>query len=199
MRSRQAASAVVAAYWPLLRRWTRHYRAPRASAEDLLQIAACGLLKSLARFDPRRSKFDTYAYHCVLGEVRHYLRDHAGMIQVPRSMWERGEGPTVGSLDALLDGGSPSAQIGWNEPGMARADDRIQLWEMLRDLHPRQGAALLLWVGFQIRQQTVADILGIPQHSVSRFCTRALRTLRTRARTAHTGDSTSASLGGGQS
>lgn len=184
-RSRQTADAVVVAYWPLLRRWTHRFHSARVPREDILQIAACGLLKSLARFDSHRASFETYARHCVLGEVRHFLRDHAGIIRVPRSMRERGEGPLMQSLDKMLDNtesGCPPLQIGRDDPGVGQAEDRAQLWELLRDLNPRQGAALLLWVGFQLPQQAVADVLGVPQNSVSRLCSRALRTLRARAR-----------------
>ena len=183
-RSRQTADAIVAAYWPLLRRWTQCYHASRVPRDDILQIAACGLLKSLARFDPRRAGFDTYARHCVVGEVRHFLRDHSGVMHVSRSIRERGEGPVMQSLDAMLEVaefGRPPLQIGRDDPGVAQAEDRAHLWEMLRDLNPRQGAALLLWVGFQVPQQTVAAILGVPQNTVSRLCSRALRTLRARA------------------
>jgi RNA polymerase sigma factor (sigma-70 family) len=183
-RTRQAADAVVVAYWPLLRQWTGCYRTDGCSAEDILQTAACGLVKALARFDPERAGFDTYARHCVVGEVRHYLRDHAGVLRVPRSMWQRGEGPMVRSLNALLDdreSGRPPHQIGSDDPGVAQADDRAQLWDLLRDLNPRQGAALLLWVGFQLPQETVAVVLGVPKTSVGRLCQRALRTLRVRA------------------
>lgn len=185
-RGRQAADAVVMAYWPLLRRWTHRYHSVRVPRDDILQIAACGLLKSLARFDPRRASFDTYARHCVQGEVRHFLRDHSAVLRVPRSMRERGEGPLMQSLDAMLDdveSGRPPLQIGRDDPRVGQAEARAQLWELLRDLSPRQGAALLLWVGFQLPQQTVADVLGVPQNAVSRLCSRALRTLRARAGT----------------
>ncbi len=183
-RTRQAADAVVVAYMPLLRQWTGPYRTDGCSYEDILQTAACGLVKALGRFDPDRAGFDTYARLCVLGEVRHYLRDHNSVIRVPRSMWQRGEGPVVRSLNALLEDAEsprPPYQIGFDDPGVARADDRAQLWDLLRDLNPRQGAAVLLWVGFQLPQETVARILGVPQASVSRLCGRALRTLQSRA------------------
>ncbi len=104
-------------------------------------------------------------------------------------MWEQGERPVVQSLDAALggvEGGHPARQTGRDDPELGRANDRIQLWELLRDLPPRQDAALLLCVGFQLPQREVAETLGVPQTSISRLCVRALRTLRVRASCART-------------
>jgi len=64
---------------------------------------------------------------------------------------------------------------------MPQLPARTQLWDLLRDLCPRQGAALLLWAGFQLPRQTVAAVLGVPQSSVGWLCEQALQTLRARA------------------
>lgn len=58
---------------------------------------------------------------------------------------------------------------------MTQADDRAGLWNLLRDLHPIKGVALLLGIGFQLPHQTVATVLGVPQDAVSRLCDRGLR------------------------
>jgi len=51
--------------------------------EDLLQVAYEGLLKALKRFDPKRGvMFSTYATHCIIGEIRHELRNR-GPFKVP--------------------------------------------------------------------------------------------------------------------
>jgi len=51
--------------------------------EDLLQVAYEGLLKALKRFDPERGvMFSTYATHCIIGEIRHELRNR-GTFKVP--------------------------------------------------------------------------------------------------------------------
>ena len=51
--------------------------------EDLKQAAYEGLLKALKRFDPSKGVlFSTYAVHCMIGEIRHDLRDR-GPFKVP--------------------------------------------------------------------------------------------------------------------
>jgi DNA-directed RNA polymerase specialized sigma24 family protein len=73
---------------------------------------------------------------------------------------------------------TPAAQDAFASP---QADDLGQLWDLLRDLSPHQGAILLLSVGFQLPQETVAALLGVPKNSVDQLCEGALWTLRTRA------------------
>ena len=51
--------------------------------EDLRQAGYEGLLKALRRYDPCRGiQFSTYAVHCIIGEIRHELRDR-GPFKVP--------------------------------------------------------------------------------------------------------------------
>ncbi|MGM0652784.1 MAG: sigma-70 family RNA polymerase sigma factor [Bacillota bacterium] len=51
--------------------------------EDLLQVGYEGLLKALLRFDPDKGvMFSTYAVHCIIGEIRHELRDR-GPFKIP--------------------------------------------------------------------------------------------------------------------
>jgi DNA-directed RNA polymerase specialized sigma24 family protein len=64
---------------------------------------------------------------------------------------------------------------------MKRPDGGARLWNLLRDLHPRAGAVLLLRVGFQLPQRTVAAVMGVPQDSVGQLCEQALRALWARA------------------
>ncbi len=46
--------------------------------EDLLQVGAMGLLKAIRNFDLSRGlQFSTYAYPCIIGEVRRYLQKQA--------------------------------------------------------------------------------------------------------------------------
>ncbi|HHU79089.1 MAG TPA: sigma-70 family RNA polymerase sigma factor [Clostridiales bacterium] len=45
---------------------------------DWYQVGVEGLLKAVNRFDPDvGAKFSTYASHCIMGELRHYIRKEA--------------------------------------------------------------------------------------------------------------------------
>ncbi|HSW36056.1 MAG TPA: sigma-70 family RNA polymerase sigma factor [Candidatus Limnocylindrales bacterium] len=51
--------------------------------EDLKQAGYEGLLKALHRYEPQRGiMFSTYAAHCIIGEIRHDLRNR-GPFKVP--------------------------------------------------------------------------------------------------------------------
>jgi len=76
---------ICAAYAPLVERIARMYRSSGEPLEDLVQVGYVGLLRAVNRFDPDRGvKFQTYASHLVAGEIRHYLRDQAGVVRRPR-------------------------------------------------------------------------------------------------------------------
>lgn len=81
-RTRQNQEAVVKAAEPLVSYFASLY-SPGRIDEDLYQAGYEGLLKALHRYDPsRRTMFSTYASHCIIGEIRHELRDR-GPFRVP--------------------------------------------------------------------------------------------------------------------
>ena len=56
--------------------------------EDLRQAGYLGLLKGLERFKPDKGVlFSTYASHCIIGEIKHELRDR-GIFKIPE--WMKG-------------------------------------------------------------------------------------------------------------
>jgi RNA polymerase sigma-B factor len=77
---------------PLVRQIARRYSQYNPdSHEDLVQVGAIGLLKTIKYYDPNRSRsasFKTLATCYIRGEIRHYLRDHASLVQVPRKLTE---------------------------------------------------------------------------------------------------------------
>jgi len=57
----------------------------RAEWDDLIQVGYLGLLKAIQAYNPSSgNRFSTYATHCVVGELRHYLRDKTETVRRPR-------------------------------------------------------------------------------------------------------------------
>ncbi len=80
---------LVAEFMPLARRLALRYIRAHEPLDDLVQVAAIGLIKSLDRFDPDRGvAFSSFAIPTVLGELKRHFRDHCWSIHVPRSEQE---------------------------------------------------------------------------------------------------------------
>lgn len=81
---------LVERFIPLARSLALRYRNGGEPTEDLIQVANLGLLKAIDRFEPeRRSNFVAFAAPTILGELRHYFRDHSWSVRLPRSLQER--------------------------------------------------------------------------------------------------------------
>jgi RNA polymerase sigma-B factor len=91
---------------------------PGGPREDAAQAGFEGLLKAAARYDPSRGvAFSTYAGHCIMGEIRHYLRKEASYQRpgwaadlqhrvnrvVEQYLQETGEAPTIGQIAGSLN------------------------------------------------------------------------------------------------
>ena len=87
-----ATNEMVVKYMPLVRQIARRYSQFNAdSLEDLTQVGSIGLLKAIRYYDPNRARsasFKTLATCYIRGEIRHYLRDHCSLVQVPRKLTE---------------------------------------------------------------------------------------------------------------
>jgi RNA polymerase sigma-B factor len=83
---------VVRQYLPTVRQIAKRYsRVNPESFEDLLQVGCVGLLKAVRSYDPNhenKASFKTFALCYIKGEIRHYLRDHAQLVQMPRRLNE---------------------------------------------------------------------------------------------------------------
>lgn len=80
--SREAMDSVVNSGKPLIDYYASVYSFGTPD-EDLKQAGYEGLLKALKKFDPSRGVlFSTYAVHCIVGEIRHELRDR-GTFMIP--------------------------------------------------------------------------------------------------------------------
>ncbi len=83
--SREAKEKAVKAGEALVSYYASLY-SPGRIDEDLKQAGYEGFLKALRRFNPSKGNmFSTYASHCIIGEIRHDLRDR-GPFKVPAAM-----------------------------------------------------------------------------------------------------------------
>lgn len=74
-------------FLPLARSLALRYRRSGEPLDDLLQVAALGLIKAIDRFDPQRGvAFSAYAVPTILGEIRRHFRDRTWAVGVPRDM-----------------------------------------------------------------------------------------------------------------
>jgi RNA polymerase sigma-B factor len=139
--------ALVEQFMPLARSLARRYDRSSEPYEDLLQVAALGLLKAIDRFDPDRGpSFASFAIPTILGEMRRYFRDSGWSLHVPRGDKERalkvrdaqeafanehGHAPTVGQLAQFLE---------LDDEQVIDALLAIQAYESLSLDAPRPGA-----------------------------------------------------------
>ena len=83
---------LVESYLPLARTIARRYSSPRVPLEDLVQVAAIGLMKAIDRYDPARGvAFSSYAVPTMVGEVQRYFRDNTWGVRPPRDLQERAQ------------------------------------------------------------------------------------------------------------
>ncbi|MGI6527100.1 MAG: sigma-70 family RNA polymerase sigma factor [Caldicoprobacterales bacterium] len=90
----------------------------KTNISDLYQVGVEGLLKAVNRYDPSAgTKFSTYASHCIMGELRHYIRKEAsyynpGCIkglqyqverEVENSLKKTGETPSIAEIAEKLN------------------------------------------------------------------------------------------------
>ena len=89
-RSERAREGLVRKHLKLVRQIAgAHASKAEGSIEDLAQVGCIGLLNAIERFDPETgSNFEAYAGACIAGEIRHYLRDLAHLVKVPRELQE---------------------------------------------------------------------------------------------------------------
>ena len=97
-------------YYPLACRLAGRYRNPYEPREDLVQVAAAGLLYAVDRFDPDRGvTFPAFAIPTILGELKRHFRNTGWSAHVPRGAQElaRDVDRAVQELTGRL-GGSPT-------------------------------------------------------------------------------------------
>jgi RNA polymerase sigma-B factor len=83
-----ARDALAERFMPLARKLALRY-AGHEPLEDLVQVAAVGLLGAIDRFDPDRGgSFTAFAIPTILGEIKRHFRDTGWAVHVPRGAQE---------------------------------------------------------------------------------------------------------------
>ena len=159
-RSRDPAAReeLVRRMMPLVRRVASAY-GPRGHGEDLVQVAALGLVKAIERYDADfHVPLRTYAIPTMFGEVRRYLRDHSWSVRVPRPLQERVL-ETTKAVERLTtrDGRSPTTQEVADELGCPLED----ALEALQAGSAHTAASLDAPVAaLEDGERTLGDVLG---------------------------------------
>jgi RNA polymerase sigma-B factor len=101
---------------PLVRALARRYCRGGDGYEDLVQVAALGLVAAARRFDPGRGvPFQAYAVATIEGELKRHLRDRVAAVRVPRGERARAV--------ALQRAAAAAAQRLGREPSLSEAAD----------------------------------------------------------------------------
>ncbi len=76
-------------YLDLAKALARRFVGRGEPLEDLIQVAIYGLINAIDRYDPERgTKFETFAYPTILGELKRHFRDTVWLMQLPRGLME---------------------------------------------------------------------------------------------------------------
>lgn len=122
----------------------------RAERDDLIQAGSIGLVKAASAFDPSRgTRFSTYAFPLIAGEIRHFLRGER--------LSERKNGVYA----------YPCAAAG--DDTEAEALSRAELSELLSLLGERERALVYCRWSMGFTQKETAALLKVSQSCVSRM------------------------------
>jgi RNA polymerase sigma-B factor len=160
---------LVTAHLPLADGLARRFVSDADTLDDLRQVAAIGLLKAAARYDAARGvPFAAYAIPVVRGELRHYRRDRAWPVRVPRSA--QAARPVAVALDEAAAG----------VDGLGGAEDRLVVEGLVRALRRPEREVVRRYFLADRTQAEVAGELGLTQIQVSRLLRAALTAMRAR-------------------
>jgi RNA polymerase sigma-B factor len=157
---------LIEAHLPLARRVARRYAGRGEGSDDLAQVGALALVRAVDRCDPARRELPGYLAACIDGELRHYLRDRAAPLRVPRTAAR----PRVTTLDDDMAADEHSLD--------EELLDRAALASAARRLDERERIVVLLVYFCDWTQAEAARELGLSQPQISRILGRAMRKLR---------------------
>ncbi len=111
-RSDAALATLVEQYRPAVERIAHQWHRPRVSWDDISQVAMTALVAALERFDPDKGiPFMRYASPTIVGAIKHYYRDQAWAMRMPRKVHDHaGRVESAGRLLAQRLGRPPRPQ-----------------------------------------------------------------------------------------
>ena len=159
----------------------KKYYAQTADQEDLLSIGTIGLIKGVETFDPSKgARLATYAARCVENEILMYFRSQkktAGDVSLSDTIETGKDGAALSVQDVVAD------ETDLFEDLSRKEDARKLRRAVAQCLSPRERELIRLRYGLDgaapLRQQDVADRLGISRSYVSRIEKKALEKLKT--------------------
>ena len=67
----------------------RRFMGKGEALDDLIQVGIMGMLKAMDNYDPSlNAELATYAMPMIIGEIKHYFRDHVRLVKLPRRLHE---------------------------------------------------------------------------------------------------------------
>ena len=158
----------------------KKYYAQAADQEDLLSIGTIGLIKGIESFDSSKgARLATYAARCVENEILMYFRSQkksAGDISLSDTIETGKDGTALSVQDVVADETDLFEEL-------SRKEEAKKLRAVIRScLTDREQAVIRLRYGLDdrppLRQQDVAERMGISRSYVSRIEKKALEKLR---------------------
>lgn len=80
--------------------------------EDLIQLGRIGLIKAIEKFRPSEgAALSSFAVPYIEGEIKHFLRDHKGLVKTPRRWQEKSDAVRSAQLKAARAGRNLPADV----------------------------------------------------------------------------------------
>ena len=159
--------------------------------EDLNQIGAMGLVKSIKKFDTNYNvQLSTYAVPFIIGEIKRYIRDD-GRIKVSRSIKElavkinqiqkeamdkNGEELKIEQIAEILKASKDTIASDKDEEN--KIADKLTIKKLVEELNSQEREIVMLRYYKGQTQTEVAKKLGISQVQVSRIEKRILYSMK---------------------
>ncbi|HKJ37048.1 MAG TPA: sigma-70 family RNA polymerase sigma factor [Solirubrobacterales bacterium] len=167
----EALEEAVERFRPMVVRIARrlHGRGGSEELEDLIQVGLIGLLEAIARFDPDRGSFPSYASATVSGTIKRHFRDRSWKLRIPRSLHDAANLVTSRRLELEGRFGRPPSEEELSIATGLSVERVRDAEQLLRSAHP---ASLQSTVGEQSLE--LGEVLGAEDPELDRAESREL-------------------------